>query len=68
MDLVGVGRQSIADPGFARKLLEGRLEEIHWCITCNECGALLAANQRVGCTIFDKQYRALLKSAQKQTS
>jgi 2,4-dienoyl-CoA reductase-like NADH-dependent reductase (Old Yellow Enzyme family) len=65
VDLVGVGRQAIADPAFARKLLEGRLEEIHWCITCNECGALLGANQRIGCTIFDKEYRALLRSVQK---
>jgi 2,4-dienoyl-CoA reductase-like NADH-dependent reductase (Old Yellow Enzyme family) len=65
VDLVGVGRQAIADPDFARKLLEGRLEEIHWCITCNECGALLGANQRVGCTIFDKEYRALLRGVQK---
>jgi 2,4-dienoyl-CoA reductase-like NADH-dependent reductase (Old Yellow Enzyme family) len=65
VDLVGVGRQAIADPEFARKLLEGRLGEIRWCITCNECGALLGANQRVGCTIFDKEYRDLLRSARK---
>ncbi len=59
-DLVGVGRQSIADPEFARKVLEGRLSDVRWCITCQECTTLLGANQRVGCTIYDKEYRAFL--------
>ncbi len=36
-DLVGVGRQSIADPEFARKILEGRASDVRWCITCQEC-------------------------------
>ena len=61
VDLVGVGRQAIADPEFARKLLDGRLAPIRWCVTCNECGALLGANRRVGCTIFDREYRELLR-------
>jgi 2,4-dienoyl-CoA reductase-like NADH-dependent reductase (Old Yellow Enzyme family) len=59
-DLVGVGRQAIADPDFARKVVEGRLSEIRWCITCQECTMLLGSNQKVGCTIYDKEYRALL--------
>ena len=60
VDLVGVGRQSIADPDFARKILQGRAEEVRWCTTCNQCITLLVANQRIGCPLFDQEYRALL--------
>jgi 2,4-dienoyl-CoA reductase-like NADH-dependent reductase (Old Yellow Enzyme family) len=60
-DMVGVGRQSIADPEFARKLIEGRIADVKWCATCQECASLLDANKRVGCTIYDKSYRDLLK-------
>jgi 2,4-dienoyl-CoA reductase-like NADH-dependent reductase (Old Yellow Enzyme family) len=59
-DLVGVGRQSIADPEFARKILEGRASDVRWCITCQECTTLLGTNKRVGCTIYDKEYREFL--------
>ena len=59
-DIVGVGRQAIADPDFARKVIEGRTSEIHWCITCQECTMLLGSNQKVGCTIYEKEYKALL--------
>ena len=61
VDMVGVGRQAIADPDFARKVLEGRASEVKWCITCQECTMLLGGNKRVGCTIYEKEYKALLK-------
>jgi len=61
VDLVGVGRQAIADPDFARKVVEGRIADIKWCTTCGECTMLLGGNKRVGCTIYDKEYKALLK-------
>ena len=61
-DMVGVGRQSIADPDFARKITESRMGEIKWCITCQKCTMLLGANKRVGCPIFEKEYNELLKS------
>jgi 2,4-dienoyl-CoA reductase-like NADH-dependent reductase (Old Yellow Enzyme family) len=60
VDLVGVGRQSIADPDFARKILEGRSEKVRWCTTCNQCITLLVANQRIGCPLFEPEYEALL--------
>jgi len=59
-DMVGVGRQAIADPEFAKKILEGRAADVKWCITCQECTSLLGANKRVGCTIYEKEYKALL--------
>jgi 2,4-dienoyl-CoA reductase-like NADH-dependent reductase (Old Yellow Enzyme family) len=36
-DLVGMTRAGIADPEFANKAREGRLEEIRRCIGCNRC-------------------------------
>lgn len=36
-DLVSMGRALIADPDLPRKALEGRLDEIVPCISCNRC-------------------------------
>jgi 2,4-dienoyl-CoA reductase-like NADH-dependent reductase (Old Yellow Enzyme family) len=36
-DLVGIGRQSLADPLFARKILGGKSSEINYCIACGSC-------------------------------
>jgi 2,4-dienoyl-CoA reductase (NADPH2) len=36
-DLIGVARALIADPAFARKVVEDRGDEIAECIQCNEC-------------------------------
>jgi 2,4-dienoyl-CoA reductase-like NADH-dependent reductase (Old Yellow Enzyme family) len=60
VDLVGVGRQAIADPDFARKVLGGQAGEVRWCTTCNQCITLLVANQRIGCPLYEPEYRALL--------
>jgi 2,4-dienoyl-CoA reductase-like NADH-dependent reductase (Old Yellow Enzyme family) len=61
VDLVGVGRQAIADPDFARKVLSGKADEVRWCTTCGECTVLLGGNKRVGCPVYEKEYKALLK-------
>ena len=37
VDIVGIGRGSIADPYFAQKTLEGRYDDIRQCIACNTC-------------------------------
>lgn len=36
-DLIGMPRATIADPEFALKVREGRLDEIRKCIACNTC-------------------------------
>lgn len=33
-DLIGMGRASLADPDFPKKVKEGRLDEIRYCIGC----------------------------------
>jgi 2,4-dienoyl-CoA reductase-like NADH-dependent reductase (Old Yellow Enzyme family) len=61
-DLVGIGRQAIADPHFAAKALGGRLSEIDYCTACGGCGFLLGKNRQVGCVVYDEKSRALYRS------
>ncbi len=63
-DMVGIGRQVIADPGFAYKVLSGRIDEINWCTTCSGCGILLGNNLRIGCSHHQKEYADLLKTVE----
>jgi 2,4-dienoyl-CoA reductase-like NADH-dependent reductase (Old Yellow Enzyme family) len=64
-DLVGIGRQSLADPLFARKILEGKSAEINYCIACGSCSLLLRNQAQVGCPIYSGYYKKLLKEIQK---
>ena len=67
VDLVGVGRQSLADPLFPKKLLAGELDSINYCTICDRCLALMFAQQAVGCAIYDKYYRDLYRSIKNET-
>lgn len=67
VDLVGVGRQSLADPLFPKKLLAGELDSINYCTICDRCLALMFAQQVVGCAIYDKYYRDLFRSIKNET-
>lgn len=42
MDIVGIGRQMVADPDFPLKMREGREEDIVHCIHCMYCGDQIA--------------------------
>ncbi|MCX5919594.1 MAG: NADH:flavin oxidoreductase [Deltaproteobacteria bacterium] len=64
-DLVGIGRQSLADPLFTRKILEGRSAEVNYCIACGSCSVLLRNQAKVGCPIYSESYKKLLKEVQK---
>jgi 2,4-dienoyl-CoA reductase-like NADH-dependent reductase (Old Yellow Enzyme family)/thioredoxin reductase len=50
-DLVGIGRASIADPHWANKAKEGRVEEIHECIACTRCIDSLFGGGSLKCTV-----------------
>lgn len=39
-DIVVVGRQLLADPGFPNKVLEGRFNDVRPCTRCNHCLSL----------------------------
>lgn len=55
-DMVGLGRQAIADPYTAEKLLH-KNKNIDWCTTCGACGALLGNQKAVGCPVYNPDYR-----------
>ena len=66
VDMIGVGRQSLADPEFARKLLEERFDEILWDNSCNRCAIALRSGIPAGCATHDpaakKRFRELRRS------
>jgi len=66
VDLVGIGRQSFADPLFAKKILSGDLDRINFCIACDGCSILLRSQKEVGCTVHDKYYKRVLKQTVKR--
>jgi len=37
MDFIGMGRPLLADPELPNKLRDGRVEEVRWCVYCNNC-------------------------------
>ena len=61
VDLVGIGRQSLADPLFVKKVLSGDLDRIDYCIACGGCSKLLGGQARVGCSVHDAFYKQELK-------
>ncbi len=64
VDLIGLGRQSIADPHFPKKALAGDINAINFCITCNSCGILLGSQKPVGCATYTDYFRNLFKQVQ----
>lgn len=64
VDLVGLGRQSLADPLFPKKALAGELETINFCQTCNSCGFLLGSQKPVGCAVYADYFKNLLRQVQ----
>jgi mycofactocin system FadH/OYE family oxidoreductase 2 len=49
-DMIGMVRAQICDPNMARKAMEGRLEEIRYCIACNQnCYGRVGLNMSIGC-------------------
>lgn len=65
VDLVGIGRQSLADPLFAKKTLSGNLDQIHYCTTCGGCSVLLRSQVEVGCPVYHEYYKEVLRQVRK---
>ena len=52
IDAVVIGRQAIADPDYANKILEGKPKEVHTCIGCNQgCIWGYSTKGKVGCAV-----------------
>lgn len=66
VDMVGMGRQSLADPLFAKKVLAGEIDDIDFCTACGGCSILLGSQSRVGCAVYKKFYKEELRRARKK--
>ncbi|HSB04645.1 MAG TPA: NADH:flavin oxidoreductase [Thermodesulfobacteriota bacterium] len=65
VDLVGIGRQSLADPLFAKKVLSGEIDQVNFCIACGGCSTLLRSQKVVGCAVYDDSYKKILKETKR---
>jgi 2,4-dienoyl-CoA reductase-like NADH-dependent reductase (Old Yellow Enzyme family) len=65
-DMVGLGRQSLADPLLPLKLREGREKEIKYCTTCDNCLELLIRQRPIGCCTYNKYYTKVLVDTRKE--
>ena len=65
MDMIGLGRQSFADPLTPRKLMERREDEIRYCTQCMNCEELMIRQQPVGCVLYNKPYTERFKEVRK---
>jgi 2,4-dienoyl-CoA reductase-like NADH-dependent reductase (Old Yellow Enzyme family) len=66
VDLVGIGRQSLADPLFTKKILSGNMDQVNFCIACGGCSVLLKSQKEVGCTAYDQYYKKVLQQVTKR--
>lgn len=63
-DMVGMGRATLCDPELPRKAESGRLEEIRYCISCNQgCIGRVQAGLSIECVLnpvagLERQYGA----------
>ena len=58
VDMVGIGRQALADPDVEQILKS----EARYCVRCNGCRELLLSQMPIGCTQYDKFYTIIRDS------
>ncbi len=66
LDMVGLGRQSFADPYTPLKLMEGREDEIKYCTLCLNCLELMIQQKELGCTTYNKFYTEKLLETRRE--
>jgi len=66
VDMIGLGRQSFADPLLPLKLREGRENEIKYCTACDNCLELLIQQSPIGCCTYNKYYTDVLINTRKE--
>jgi len=66
VDMIGIGRQSLADPLLPLKLREGREKDINYCTTCDNCLELLIQQEPIGCATYNKFYTNVLVKTRKE--
>jgi len=65
--LVGLGRESLAYPGWVNALAaDGVLDQSKVCVCCSKCSQMLRAGRPVGCAVQDaKNYTSEYRNARK---
>ena len=66
MDMVALGRQSLADPYTPKKLRENNENDIKYCTACDNCKELLIRQRHVGCATYNKHYTQELINVRKE--
>jgi 2,4-dienoyl-CoA reductase-like NADH-dependent reductase (Old Yellow Enzyme family) len=66
VDMIGLGRQSLADPLLPLKVREGREAEINYCTADDHCLELLIRQKQVGCCTYNKRYTQILLDTRKE--
>lgn len=66
VDMIGLGRQSLADPLLPLKVREGREDDINFCTTCDNCLELLIQQRPIGCCTYNKLYAKVLVDTRKE--
>lgn len=66
LDMIGLGRQSLADPYIPKKLRESKENEIKYCTVCDNCLELLIQQSKVGCCTYNKYYTNELIKTRKE--
>jgi hypothetical protein len=64
--MIGLGRQSFADPLLPKKLREGHEDEINYCTACDNCLELLIQQSPIGCCTYNKYYTDVLIQTRKE--
>ncbi len=55
VDIIGFGRQALADPYLPLKLEDGELSRINYCITCNKCAKMLHKGHQSKCAVYSNK-------------
>jgi 2,4-dienoyl-CoA reductase-like NADH-dependent reductase (Old Yellow Enzyme family) len=66
VDMVALGRGSLADPLLPKKLAEGRGDEVQWCTLCDNCIEFLIRQEPVGCATYQKEYTKRLHEIRRE--
>jgi 2,4-dienoyl-CoA reductase-like NADH-dependent reductase (Old Yellow Enzyme family) len=66
VDMVALGRQSLADPLLPKKLAAGKSGEVQWCTLCDNCIEFLIRQEPVGCATYQKEYTKRLQEIRRE--
>jgi 2,4-dienoyl-CoA reductase-like NADH-dependent reductase (Old Yellow Enzyme family) len=66
VDMVALGRQSLADPFTPIKLMEDREKDVKWCTADDHCIELLIRQRNVGCCTYNDPYVKALQEVRRE--